>query len=473
MERGDVERALAKVLAGGKDTGKRFIGSAFFIDARHLLTARHCVESVKRTERLFLRSYTGHGECPDDTVGLHPERDIALLRIVGQNSPAECALSVPPEAEAPKPRTAVTVWGFSPDGGSAEERPRTVIEPAPEFDAVRLDQSIAKGMSGGPVLDGNGQLVGVLYGRSPDSDCQYVVPVSAIASWLDEHRARSTFTLLPGWLKGYLESHARAHEDMPTDVMLRLLGTGQNIPHLRTRSLYVPLHVEPRRSDDPSSPPRVSSDPPQPQPLLEALAERQRLVVRGDPGSGKSTFLRYLALRLGARLRGEQRNADEHEEALPDTLDFRLPLFVELKGFYRELIGEGRQPLTHAPTCKAVDDAMRRSLASHYPDLGDVSRISALYDKPEWKTDLATRRARRNQHPGPGATSSDPRPIRLGQIHPGPTWRVFDHPALCLRRTVHPTLRPSAGTTAAGPGNRSLRAQVLSHQRPGLSAPCG
>src|SRR6185295_11747719 len=38
---------------------------------------------------------------------------------------------------------------------------------------------------------------------------------------------------------------------------------------------------------------------------IEAIAHHRRLVLLGEPGSGKSTVLRYLALLLARRLRGD------------------------------------------------------------------------------------------------------------------------------------------------------------------------
>ncbi|MGW7385483.1 NACHT domain-containing protein, partial [Streptomyces sp. NPDC054794] len=62
-----------------------------------------------------------------------------------------------------------------------------------------------------------------------------------------------------------------------------------------------------------------------PQPVLEAVAspEGQRLVVLGDPGAGKSTLARYLALALAGGL-----------DSVPDTLEAlagAVPVVVELR----------------------------------------------------------------------------------------------------------------------------------------------
>jgi formylglycine-generating enzyme required for sulfatase activity len=65
----------------------------------------------------------------------------------------------------------------------------------------------------------------------------------------------------------------------------------------------------------------------EPQPVLELLQQHDGLIVLGDPGAGKTTFLKYLALRLAA---GEG-------EAL--GLGERLPLLVPLSAYANALSG--------------------------------------------------------------------------------------------------------------------------------------
>ena len=121
------------------------------------------------------------------------------------------------------------VWGFPSDNTQPDRRERQLLLPNPEYNALRLDQGIAKGMSGGPVLDGAGHLLGVLYGRSGEADCHYVIPLTAIADWLDEHLPKSRAQALPDWLDGYLANLERRLRDMPTDVMLRSKQQSQRL----------------------------------------------------------------------------------------------------------------------------------------------------------------------------------------------------------------------------------------------------
>ncbi|MBG0559953.1 HEAT repeat domain-containing protein [Actinoplanes aureus] len=59
------------------------------------------------------------------------------------------------------------------------------------------------------------------------------------------------------------------------------------------------------------------------QPVLDVVCDRQRLVLIGDPGAGKSAVVRYLALRLA------RAHADERLAVLAD----HLPILVELRSY--------------------------------------------------------------------------------------------------------------------------------------------
>ncbi|MFZ1829355.1 MAG: SUMF1/EgtB/PvdO family nonheme iron enzyme [Candidatus Competibacteraceae bacterium] len=63
-----------------------------------------------------------------------------------------------------------------------------------------------------------------------------------------------------------------------------------------------------------------------PQPVLELLQRQNGLIVLGDPGAGKTTFLKYLALKL-ARGEGAELNLGE-----------RLPILVPLSGYANALL---------------------------------------------------------------------------------------------------------------------------------------
>ncbi len=77
---------------------------------------------------------------------------------------------------------------------------------------------------------------------------------------------------------------------------IRFLG----LPHLRDNP-DVPidrLYVEPSISDSHIQPERPTKDWPETTPVLQAVVASQRLVLLGDPGSGKSTLVSWIAWQL-------------------------------------------------------------------------------------------------------------------------------------------------------------------------------
>ncbi len=102
-----------------------------------------------------------------------------------------------------------------------------------------------------------------------------------------------------------------------------------------------------------------------PQLLLKLLGERS-LYVAGDPGTGKSTFCRWVAwlAATGEVPAFEVTAGDEYQERLPDTLRGRLPVLVRLREF-REFLPT--QPGRRLLTADQLQAALQRWLDQARP----------------------------------------------------------------------------------------------------------
>jgi predicted NACHT family NTPase len=101
--------------------------------------------------------------------------------------------------------------------------------------------------------------------------------------------------------------------------------------------------------------------------LLESL-DKQSLYVSGDPGSGKSTFCRWVTW---LTCHGEMPEVDvaapeEYQETFPASLRGRLPMLVRLRDFWQHLPPQGVRSLGQG----GLEQSLERWLADQrYPGL--------------------------------------------------------------------------------------------------------
>jgi formylglycine-generating enzyme required for sulfatase activity len=93
----------------------------------------------------------------------------------------------------------------------------------------------------------------------------------------------------------------------------------------------------------------------EPQPLLELLQQHDGLIILGDPGAGKTTFLKYLTTRLAL--------GQGDEVGLGNRLPVLLPLSA-----YANALAEGDVPLA-------------RFMAKYYRDLGVDEPLNLMLDE--------------------------------------------------------------------------------------------
>jgi len=175
---------VVRVLAPG--CGGRSVGSGVLLGDGRILTARHVLDGSDEASIVLA---TGE-VVPATVVALaHDGRDSALLVAPALTGVGTSRLSI--ADELPDRGAAVAAIGH-PDGGSAVARAGTLagtLDSGPlAIDGGRvltLDLDVEPGMSGGPVVDEEGRLLGVAIGYDRATRTGIAVPVAEIADLLE------------------------------------------------------------------------------------------------------------------------------------------------------------------------------------------------------------------------------------------------------------------------------------------------
>ena len=177
-----VRPSVIHVVGESQACGRRLMGSGFVADKEHVITNAHVVAG---TEEVWLDTVLGTFKA--DVVFYDPQLDIAVLRS------EELTMAPLQWASA----TAVTgedaiVMGF-PNSGPFEAAPARISERLKiagpniyatgrvEREAYTARGSIRQGNSGGPMLNLDGQVLGVVFGASADeSDIGYALTADEV-----------------------------------------------------------------------------------------------------------------------------------------------------------------------------------------------------------------------------------------------------------------------------------------------------
>jgi S1-C subfamily serine protease len=175
----------------GMGVPDRIIGSAFFIDSKgYLITNYHVVASevdpkYEGYSRLYIRlGDASKPRIPAKVIGWDPLLDLALLKA---EIVPEFVFGVPDEADL-EPGERILVIG-SPAGLENTVTAGIVSAMGRRFlqvgTVVQIDAAVNHGNSGGPVVDMDGRLAGVVFaGIEQFEGLNFAVPVSRLAAAL-------------------------------------------------------------------------------------------------------------------------------------------------------------------------------------------------------------------------------------------------------------------------------------------------
>lgn len=230
-----------------------------------------------------------------------------------------------------------------PDNGQAAGAP-----PAGRRDDVRITGDVAPGAAVGDAQVIANQIVG--------RDRVEVTPGAIYIQHLDRLTADTLQELELGAAGGpsstaertYLLRLLSAARRVPLGQLeLHALGTQDQVPEIRLDSIYVPLDTtltQPAVGNNQGGA-RVAVQ------VLSAVISHRRLVVLGDPGSGKTTFVNYLTLCLAhACLDPASRVLDRlsvaginGQKAAKWKYGALLPVRIDLREFAQQIPGEAKK----------------------------------------------------------------------------------------------------------------------------------
>lgn len=160
-------------------------GTAFFLKGVGLVTAAHCVEGVNEVEVFHPSKHANKFKVT--VLKRHRHRDLAILKHLIPTTEYFELVPVSRPIATGDSTTAVGYPGWGP-GDQLNIRPG-IVSTLTVKSAVRLievTQKLTQGMSGGPLLDANDAVVGIIHKGGPTEGRDFAVHIEALEDWLKE-----------------------------------------------------------------------------------------------------------------------------------------------------------------------------------------------------------------------------------------------------------------------------------------------
>jgi S1-C subfamily serine protease len=193
----EVRPSVLKVTGVAEACRKRIEGSGFVYAPGRVMTNAHVVAGV-RDPQVEVRGADGPEQLDATVVLFDPARDVAVLAVDGLTAPA---LPIAPE-EAGREQDAIVV-GYPQDGPFRADAARVIrTQDARGKDIYQQDDVVREiysvrglvrqGNSGGPLLDVQGRVLGVVFAAAADDQTVgYVLTWDEVAGAADQARERT------------------------------------------------------------------------------------------------------------------------------------------------------------------------------------------------------------------------------------------------------------------------------------------
>jgi retron-type reverse transcriptase len=162
-------------------------GTAFFLKGVGLVTAAHCVEGVNEVEVLHPSRHANKFKATVRKSDKH--RDLAIL---DHNVPATEYFELEPLSRTIAIGESVTALGYPAwaPGDLLNVRPGVVstLTVKSAVQLIEVTQKLTQGMSGGPLLDTNDAVAGIIHKGGPSEGRDFAIHIKMLEDWLKESK---------------------------------------------------------------------------------------------------------------------------------------------------------------------------------------------------------------------------------------------------------------------------------------------
>ena len=332
-------------LWSGKPNQGQYLGCGVCITPERAITAFHVVDGINIGE-LFV------GLIPDRDTGLsvckvyqHDDgRDIAIIELSRPHGKPICPCDFSATLSA---GSDIELLAYHKEEGAIREGIAVNLSNWVEPNTWEFHTWPAKGMSGGGALR-SGKLVGVIQARDKEENSGLMIPLRSVQEFVRSFLPSSQ--IHPAWKNSNLDAFAsathlarryRSEADAFTPLFLRADTTG-TLPTISVLPAILLWTYRGPIEDMPDGQIDVSNEfAGKALLLIEVVDKYPILVLRGDPGTGKTTSCRYLVYLAASKFLSNPQKGKS----------FPLPVFVELNRFH---VNDG----------ESGDDALARLIAS-------------------------------------------------------------------------------------------------------------
>jgi len=178
-----ISPAVVRVVVRDREFKEIGLGSGFFVTADGLLVTNHHV--VRGAEFATVLRADGSTLFVDGVLALDEDHDLAVLKVGGTGLPC---LVVAPAAAAPPPVGSRVYAIGNPKGLTntlSEGLVSGIRQEGGEVRAIQTTAAISPGSSGGPLVDSQGRVVGVMTAYLADGQAlNFAVPAAAVRALL-------------------------------------------------------------------------------------------------------------------------------------------------------------------------------------------------------------------------------------------------------------------------------------------------